>query len=76
MIFLGDVSNILILFVPKAYVWKYNIYLKMNATAEPVQVTNNGKENEILNGVPDWVYEGDLFIHNIEFLSFIFCYVN
>lgn len=21
-------------------------------------ITNNGKENELFNGVPDWVYEG------------------
>lgn len=42
----------------QAYVWDYNIYLKKSATAEAVQVTHNGKVNKILNGVPDWVYEG------------------
>lgn len=44
---------------PQAYVWEYNIYLKTTATAEAVQVTHNGKVNEILNGVPDWAYEGN-----------------
>lgn len=45
---------------PQAYVWDYNIYLKKNATAEAIQVTQNGKANKILNGVPDWVYEGNV----------------
>lgn len=36
----------------------YNIFFKSNVTAEAVQVTHNGKKNEILNGVPDWVYGG------------------
>lgn len=39
----------------------FNIFLKSDVTAEAVQVTHNGKKNEILNGVPDWVYEGELF---------------
>uniref|UniRef100_A0A672SCD1 Dipeptidyl peptidase 4-like n=1 Tax=Sinocyclocheilus grahami TaxID=75366 RepID=A0A672SCD1_SINGR len=47
-----------------AYVWDYNIYLKKNATAEAVQVTHNGKVNKILNGVPDWVYEEEVFASN------------
>uniref|UniRef100_A0A8C1N7G4 Fibroblast activation protein, alpha n=1 Tax=Cyprinus carpio TaxID=7962 RepID=A0A8C1N7G4_CYPCA len=48
----------------QAYVWNYNIYLKKNATAEAVQVTHNGKVNKILNGVPDWVYEEEVFASN------------
>uniref|UniRef100_A0A8D3DNH6 Fibroblast activation protein, alpha n=1 Tax=Scophthalmus maximus TaxID=52904 RepID=A0A8D3DNH6_SCOMX len=32
--------------------------------AEAVQVTHNGKKNEILNGVPDWVYEEEVFASN------------
>ncbi|RXN32000.1 dipeptidyl peptidase 4-like protein [Labeo rohita] len=47
-----------------AYVWDYNIYLKKNATAEAIQVTQNGKANKILNGVPDWVYEEEVFASN------------
>ncbi|KAK7154600.1 hypothetical protein R3I94_007811 [Phoxinus phoxinus] len=47
-----------------AYVWDYNIYLKTTATAEAVQVTHNGKANVILNGVPDWVYEEEVFASN------------
>lgn len=42
----------------QAYVSDYNIFFKSNVTAEAVQVTHNGKKNEILNGVPDWVYGG------------------
>lgn len=45
--------------VTQAYVADYNVYVKANITAEAVQVTSNGKKNEILNGVPDWVYEGE-----------------
>lgn len=47
-----------------AYVWNYNLYLKPNATANAIQVTHNGKENQILNGVPDWVYEEEVFSSN------------
>uniref|UniRef100_W5KRR4 Fibroblast activation protein, alpha n=1 Tax=Astyanax mexicanus TaxID=7994 RepID=W5KRR4_ASTMX len=47
-----------------AYVWDYNIFLKMNATAEPIQVTRDGKVNQILNGVPDWAYEEEVFVSN------------
>ncbi|KAG1945036.1 dipeptidyl peptidase 4 [Pimephales promelas] len=47
-----------------AYVWDYNIYLKTTATAEAVQVTHNGEVNKILNGVPDWVYEEEVFASN------------
>lgn len=45
--------------VLQAYVWNNNIYLKASPTAEAVQITQNGEENKILNGIPDWVYEGN-----------------
>uniref|UniRef100_A0AAR2KUS5 Uncharacterized protein n=1 Tax=Pygocentrus nattereri TaxID=42514 RepID=A0AAR2KUS5_PYGNA len=48
----------------QAYVWDYNIYLKLNATAEPIQITQDGKINQILNGVPDWAYEEEVFVSN------------
>lgn len=44
--------------VSQVYVSENNIFLKSDVTAEAVQVTTNGKRNEILNGIPDWVYEG------------------
>uniref|UniRef100_A0A3B4Z0D3 Dipeptidyl peptidase 4-like n=1 Tax=Stegastes partitus TaxID=144197 RepID=A0A3B4Z0D3_9TELE len=47
-----------------AYVSDFNIFLKTDVTAEVVQVTHNGKENEILNGIPDWVYEEEVFASN------------
>ncbi|TRY66185.1 hypothetical protein DNTS_028296 [Danionella cerebrum] len=47
-----------------AYVWDFNIYIKKSASAEAIQVTHNGKANEILNGVPDWVYEEEVFASN------------
>uniref|UniRef100_A0A7N6AID5 Uncharacterized protein n=1 Tax=Anabas testudineus TaxID=64144 RepID=A0A7N6AID5_ANATE len=42
----------------------FNIFLKSHVTAETVQVTHNGKKNEISNGVPDWVYEEEVFASN------------
>ncbi|XP_075009993.1 dipeptidyl peptidase 4-like [Calonectris borealis] len=44
-----------------AYVWKNNVYIKASPTAEPVQITKNGEENKIFNGIPDWVYEEEMF---------------
>ncbi|KAM6945826.1 dipeptidyl peptidase 4-like [Aplochiton taeniatus] len=45
----------------KAYVWENNVYVKVSPTAVAGQVTLNGKQNEILNGIPDWVYEEEMF---------------
>ncbi|XP_057707431.1 dipeptidyl peptidase 4 [Corythoichthys intestinalis] len=47
-----------------AYVSDYNVFLKDDITAGAIQVTHNGKKNEILNGVPDWVYEEEVFASN------------
>ncbi|XP_077369759.1 dipeptidyl peptidase 4-like [Festucalex cinctus] len=47
-----------------AYVWKNNVYIKASPDSLPEQVTFNGKENQILNGIPDWVYEEEMFSSN------------
>ncbi|KAJ8253351.1 hypothetical protein GJAV_G00211970 [Gymnothorax javanicus] len=47
-----------------AFVWNFNVYLKPNATAEAIQVTTNGEENKIFNGIPDWSYEEEMFASN------------
>uniref|UniRef100_A0A663MU92 Dipeptidyl peptidase 4 n=1 Tax=Athene cunicularia TaxID=194338 RepID=A0A663MU92_ATHCN len=44
-----------------AYVWNNNVYIKTSPTTEPVQITKNGEENKIFNGIPDWVYEEEMF---------------
>ncbi|NWU11410.1 DPP4 peptidase, partial [Cephalopterus ornatus] len=44
-----------------AYVWKNNVYVKVSPTAEHVQITEDGEENKIFNGIPDWVYEEEMF---------------
>uniref|UniRef100_A0A8C0VVD7 Dipeptidyl peptidase 4 n=1 Tax=Cyanistes caeruleus TaxID=156563 RepID=A0A8C0VVD7_CYACU len=44
-----------------AYVWNNNVYVKASPTAEAVQITQNGVENKIFNGIPDWVYEEEMF---------------
>ncbi|XP_031414729.1 dipeptidyl peptidase 4 [Clupea harengus] len=47
-----------------AYVWKNNVYVKASPTGAVMQVTTNGKDNLILNGIPDWVYEEEMFSTN------------
>lgn len=44
------------------------MYIKTSPKTPPQQVTFSGKENEILNGIPDWVYEGKWNVNE----SFIF----
>lgn len=43
-----------------AYVYRNNLYIKNLKTFETVQITDDGKVNEIINGLPDWVYEEEL----------------
>ena len=40
-----------------AYVYDNNLYVKTLATDEEIKITADGKKNEIINGVTDWVYE-------------------
>ncbi len=40
-----------------AYVFENNLYIKTLASDREIQITTDGKKNEIINGVTDWVYE-------------------
>ncbi|MBP2832592.1 S9 family peptidase [Aquimarina sp. U1-2] len=40
-----------------AYVLDNNIYMLNFVTGKEVQLTNDGKKNEIINGITDWVHE-------------------
>jgi dipeptidyl-peptidase 4 len=40
-----------------AFVYENNLYYRDLETGREVQVTGDGKQNEIINGAPDWVYE-------------------
>ena len=40
-----------------AYVLDNNIYVINFETGEEIQLTDDGKKNEIINGITDWVYE-------------------
>ena len=61
-----------------AYVFENNIYIKDLGSNEVTQVTTDGKKNEIINGVTDWVYEEEFsFVRAFdwnesgEYLAFI-----
>ncbi|KAJ3655173.1 hypothetical protein Zmor_014310 [Zophobas morio] len=45
-----------------AFVMDYNIYYKSNVTSEARRITNDG--TFIYNGIPDWVYEEEVFSSN------------
>ncbi|XP_068165574.1 dipeptidyl peptidase 4-like [Antennarius striatus] len=47
-----------------AYVWGNNVYIKPRPESPPQQVTHNGRDNQIFNGIPDWVYEEEMFSSN------------
>lgn len=40
-----------------AYAYENNLYVLNIASGEEIQLTNDGKKNEIINGITDWVYE-------------------
>ncbi|NNF83432.1 MAG: S9 family peptidase, partial [Flavobacteriaceae bacterium] len=40
-----------------AYGYENNLYVKDLASGSLVQITSDGKKNEIINGITDWVYE-------------------
>jgi len=45
-----------------SYVHKNNLYIKDIASGKVTQVTADGKNNEIINGTTDWVYEEEFAI--------------
>uniref|UniRef100_A0A098LYK4 Dipeptidyl peptidase 4 n=1 Tax=Pantherophis guttatus TaxID=94885 RepID=A0A098LYK4_PANGU len=44
-----------------AYVYQNNIHVKTTPAASAIEITQNGAENKILNGLADWVYEEEMF---------------
>ncbi|KAF6361377.1 dipeptidyl peptidase 4 [Rhinolophus ferrumequinum] len=44
-----------------AYVWNNDIYIKNEPNSASQRITWNGKEDVINNGIPDWVYEEEIF---------------
>uniref|UniRef100_A0A4W3HM44 Fibroblast activation protein, alpha n=1 Tax=Callorhinchus milii TaxID=7868 RepID=A0A4W3HM44_CALMI len=46
------------------YVSNYNIYLKSEPKSAAIQITQNGEKNKIYNGIPDWLYEEEMFSSN------------
>ena len=52
--FLGDSTSILIVF-------ENDIYLRQSPTEQvDVKLTSTGKPDVIYNGIPDWLYQGNM----------------
>lgn len=50
-----------------AFVFENNLYYKDLNSRDVVQITEDGKKNEIINGTTDWVYEEELgFVKGFE----------
>ncbi len=50
-----------------AYILNNNIYMLNFVTGQEVQLTDDGKKNEIINGITDWVYEEEFaFVRAFE----------
>uniref|UniRef100_A0A9J8CFY1 Dipeptidyl-peptidase 4 n=1 Tax=Cyprinus carpio carpio TaxID=630221 RepID=A0A9J8CFY1_CYPCA len=47
-----------------AFVWQNDVFVKETPTSAFMQVTTDGAHNQILNGIPDWVYEEEMFSTN------------
>lgn len=45
-----------------AFVYKSNLYVKDLASKKVTQITNDGKDRNIINGTTDWVYEEEFSI--------------
>ncbi|MBB4119384.1 dipeptidyl-peptidase-4 [Mesonia hippocampi] len=45
-----------------AYVYENNLYVKNLINNQVIQVTQDGKKNEIINGISDWVYEEEFSV--------------
>uniref|UniRef100_A0A4W4FQI1 Uncharacterized protein n=1 Tax=Electrophorus electricus TaxID=8005 RepID=A0A4W4FQI1_ELEEL len=60
----GCCPGVILISLPQAFVWKYNVYVKASPNSPLQQVTTDGQMNVILNGIPDWVYEEEMFSSN------------
>ncbi|HSI69424.1 MAG TPA: S9 family peptidase, partial [Gillisia sp.] len=50
-----------------AFVYENNIYIKDLTSGNETKVTTDGKKNEIINGITDWVYEEEFgFVRAFE----------
>nr|XP_042904478.1 inactive dipeptidyl peptidase 10-like [Parasteatoda tepidariorum] len=71
--FLSDMPNAVFQYVAwgstgsqMAYVYRNNIYYlsEYGESAKPTALTQSGEEGVIFNGIPDWVYEAEIFHSN------------
>jgi dipeptidyl-peptidase-4 len=52
-----------------SYIFENNLFIKNLALNEITQITKDGKRNEIINGMPDWVYEEEFGMSRAYFWS-------
>ncbi|MDO4881418.1 MAG: S9 family peptidase [Capnocytophaga sp.] len=45
-----------------AFVFDNNLYIKDLENENVIQITNDGKKNEVINGLADWVYEEEFSV--------------
>ncbi len=50
-----------------AYVYENNLYIKNLRFDTEYQVTDDGVKNEVINGIPDWVYEEEFVASGSDF---------
>ncbi|XP_018495147.1 inactive dipeptidyl peptidase 10 [Galendromus occidentalis] len=48
-------------------VWNNNLYYYNSINSPPIQLTNDGVLDVVFNGMPDWVYEEEIFSSNKAF---------
>uniref|UniRef100_A0A7M4FR77 Fibroblast activation protein alpha n=1 Tax=Crocodylus porosus TaxID=8502 RepID=A0A7M4FR77_CROPO len=56
----NDYSTMILTNRTMVYVYQNNIYLKQSPRDPAFKITSDGKDNEIFNGIPDWVYEEEM----------------
>ncbi len=52
-----------------SYIFENNLFIKNIALNEITQITKDGKRNDIINGMPDWVYEEEFGMPRAYFWS-------
>lgn len=55
-----DWCDLFVLLSCQAYVFEGNIYYKPGVASQAVSLTHTGHEQQVVNGISDWTYEGKI----------------